>query len=315
MVLAALALIALLSSCSYKITSDPLLAAQVNGDPITLTAFQAVLPVYLASYEVSAEANATTAAPVPLVDWRLPSQRATYTQIQQTALGFLINLTIQQEILREQHITVPAQALRDAQSQINSVIVARKQQLAQNPTDAALNALIQALTPNAIQIFAEQGADQMTFAQHGKLPQAHIYEIDVKTRQLAEQLQTQAQHGASFTALARKYSTSSTAKTNGGEQRRIYVGQLSDESQARGFADGGVGLAFDQAIFAPAETPTYAILPLPSNGGYGLFSIAKRAMAPIATLHNTTTEQGLISNWIAGNLYTAATIKRYVAIG
>jgi len=320
LVLAALALTLLLSSCAYSATSDPLLAAQVNGSPISMTEYQAILPVYIASYEISAQGNATSAASVPLVDWRIPSQRPTYTQIQQTVLTFLINLSLQQQLLSEQHITVPASAIRDAEAQINSVRVSNQQQFNQDPTNTALQALVASLTPTAIHILAEQQAGAMTFGAHGKIPQAHIYELTVKTRQQAEQLQTQAEHGANFTDLARKYSTDSSAATTGGDLGILYVGQLPYEiqqaqQQQPGISDGGFGATFDRAVFAPTQAPAYVILTDPNNGGYSLLHIVARTQAPLADVKDATKENGYLSNWIAGNLYTAATIHRYLANG
>lgn len=317
LVLAALALTMLLSSCAYGATNDPLLAAQVNGSPITMTAFQAILPVYVASYEVSAQNNATTAAGAPLVDWRVPGQRPTYRQIQQTVLTFLINLSLQQQLLSAQHITVPASAIRSAEAQINSVRASEQRQLAQDPTNTAIQALITSLTPTAVHILAEQQAGAITFGAHGKIPQAHIYELTVKTRQQAEQLQAQAEHGANFTDLARKYSTDSSASDTGGDLGILYVGQLPYEiqlaqQQQPGVSDGGFGAAFDRAVFAPTQAPTYVILADPNNGGYSLLHVVGRTPAPLANVKDASKENGYLSNWIAGNLNTAATIHRYV---
>ncbi len=315
LVLAALALSLLLSSCAYSATSDPLLAAKVNGAPISMTEYQTILPVYIASYEVSAESNATSAAAVPLVDWRVPGQRPTYSQIQQTVMMFLINLSLQQQLLSQQHISVPASTIKAAEAQINSVRASNQQQFNQDPTNTALQALITSLTPAAIHILAEQEAGAMTFGAHGKIPQAHVYGIAVKTRQQAEQVQALAEHGANFSDLARKYSTSSSAKQNGGDLGAIYVGQYTYEASSQGISDDGFGAAFDKAIFAPKTAPAYAILPLPSNGGYLLVHVVSRTMTPLAAVKDATTENGYLSNWLAGNLYAAATIQRYLVNG
>jgi len=315
LVLTALALSLLLSSCAYSATSDPLLAARVNGAPITMSEYQAILPVYIASYEVSSQGNATSAAGVPLVDWRIPNQRPTYSQIQQTVLRFLIELSLKQQLLSQQHITVPASTMRAAEAQVDSVRASYQTQLNQDPTNAALQALMTSLTPAAIHILAENSASAMTFGAHGKIPQAHVYGIAVKTRQQAEQVQSLAEHGANFSDLARKYSTDSSAAKNGGDLGLIYAGQFTYEATAQGISDGGFGAALDRAVFAPARAPAYAIIPLPSNGGYLLVHVVSRTMAPLAVVNNASTENGYLSGWIAGNLYAAATIHRYIANG
>ena len=312
-----LTLVVSLAGCSYTTTNDPLLVAQVNGANITLAAYQTLLPFSIAKAEYDAENPNSNSAPTP-IDWRIANQRDAYAQAQQTTLDSLIDLELTREQLRAQHITVSASALRDAQTQITATLITYRQQFTQDPTNSALEALIDSLNSTTVQLLAEQSAGLTALAQHGKLPRVHVSEIVVVGRKQAEHVLTLAQHGASFTTLAKTYSTTGSTASDLGT---IYPGELSYEAYLEAQQNvpsqfsSGVGASFDKLVFAPQRTPAFVLLPLAQGGGYGVFHITQAPQGSLASVKDQSIQLSIIAGWIADTLYTRAQIRQYIVVG
>ena len=282
-------LTALLAGCGANAGSDPLLAAKVNGHGITLAQYQQMLNVY----------RTTNARNSFFTDWRTPNQRANLTSTQQQVLDIFINTELLQEQLDKQHIAVPQKAIQTARDSLNSQIATSRKQLEQSP-DPALKAMVDAITPDVINLLAREGALQSLMQEKGKLPSVHLRGIDLKDQQTAKQMQQKAESGSDFAALARANSLNTTTGAQGGEIGTVFIGQVTPE--------------FDKAVFAPGAHPgKYVILPI--QGSYWLFELTNLGPQAVSTISDSQTQAATVSTWLDEVVRPAASIEEYVTIG
>lgn len=303
----------LLAGCGANAGADPLLAAKVNGHGITLAQYQQMLAAY----------RATNARNNVFTDWRSVSQRNDLATTQQQVLDILINIELLREQLNQQHVTVTQKAIQTARTTLNDQIAQSRKQLERSP-DPALTALLDALTPDVVEMLSEQDAMQTALQEKGKVPAVHLRGIETKDQQTAQQLQQQAESGSDFGALARANSLNKSTSAQGGELGTAFIGEIPTAfgrailgeipyDSAATILDGFAS-AFDKAVFAHGAHPgKYLILPLHNN--YWLFELTNLGLAPLSTLDNSQAVGNVYASWLAEVVRPSASIEEYLTIG
>lgn len=311
------ALSAALSACG--VGSDALVAERVNGNAVSMTAYQQFVTLYKDESADSGQA----------ADWQSPSGRALLSQMQASSLDLLTNALLYHEQVARQHLSV---STKDLQAQLTALTSSLKSAEQQYPNDAEFRSLDQAIkqatteaahnpdlaaiiggrtsAADVLIILAYSNAEQQALTAHAKLPTATVRLIEVATRQQAESLRTQVQHGADFAALAKAHSLDSGTGQQGGALGvpYFYVGQLSQISPA-----------LDTAIFGPSANnakTSYVIVPLDTskNSKYVLAEVTNRGTTAVSKLNDPTTEGSVLSGWLSVVLKPAAAIQQYVAV-
>lgn len=284
-------LAAVLTACAPSASSDPLLAMSVNGAPVSLSSYQQLL----ALFDASAALQGTGAAG-PLA-WQTPGDRATLTSARTETVNFFSNTLIIKQQLDAQHITVTQQDINAATAQLNAQIAQARAQSVSNPTNAGLKALVDAATPDAIRLLAEQQAYTVVLAEKGSVPTVHARGILVKTQAEANATLAALKSGQDFATLAHAKSLDTASAANGGDLGTVYTGQL-------------VG-AFDAQVFKNMKGAGYAIVAFPA--GYGVFDISSRGTAPLSALKNSQTQQQYLTSWVTDVLTPQAKVELYVS--
>src|SRR4029077_2588533 len=96
MLFAALVGVFALTGCGLSVSSDPLVAARVNGHAIPLSAYEDLVRLN--------RANAALSAVAP--DWQSPTGRSQLYPMEKDALSTLTNLQITRDALASQKITI-----------------------------------------------------------------------------------------------------------------------------------------------------------------------------------------------------------------
>lgn len=293
--LAAVAAATLLAGCGVSGASGPLLAAQVNGNGIALSDYQAVVKLYEA--ENAQQVAQSSGQQGSVSDWQSPNGRAGLVPIQQSALNFLVGLDLMHEQIAAHHVSVPQSDLDKAASALDAQVKAYQQQ---QKGDATAAAVVTALTPRVRHLFVEQSVYQTALIARGnvKVPAAHVRAILVDTQAQAQKLEAQAQKGADFGQLAKANSQDTQSAANGGELGTFDVGQLNAQ--------------FDAAVFGAATPSKYVIVPV--NGKYALFEVTQRTTQALTALNDAQTEQTVLSAWLTSVLQPHAQVQTYVTI-
>ena len=116
-----------------------------------------------------------------------------------------------------------------------------KAQLKSQPTNTALRNLIDALTPDTLDILAQKVAVQNTLAKASVFPSANVSGILVDNQQEADDLLAQAKNGADFGQLAKDHSLDTDSASKGGDlaglcrstERRVQQHSFRNESDQR----------------------------------------------------------------------------------
>ncbi len=259
--LVGLALLALgllaLAGCSANTGADALLAARVNGRPITFAQYDSMLRFTTAGSALQGQT----------ADLQSSAGRGVLAMDQQSALVWLLNRELGRDELATQKLSVTPTDRKSAQDSINSYLTTVRQNLQTQPDNAQLQALNASLTPDVTQIIADRLAIEQALAERGTFPTAHVRAIYTDTQATAAQLLRQVQQGADFGKLAHDKSTDPTSAGAYGDLGTVYVGQISPE--------------FDQAVFAPHARPQKYVI-AQAGTQYGLFevtAIGKKAIA------------------------------------
>lgn len=283
-----LLLTVMLAGCGANAGADPLLAAKVNGHGITLAQYQQMLNLYRA-------ANARNNL---LTDWRSAGQRGDLVSTQKQVMGILINIELLREQLRQQHITVSQKELQTARDTLKNQIAENRKQLEQNP-DPAVKALIDAITPDVIDLLSQQEALQAAIQQKGKMPAVHLRGIETKDQQTAQGLLQKAQSGSDFATLARDNSLDKGTGAKGGEIGTLFIGQISNE--------------FDKAVFVPGAHPgKYLVQEI--QGTFWLFELTDLGPHAVSTLNDSQSQSNVVSSWLDEVVRPSASIEEYVTV-
>lgn len=281
----------LLAACAPSATNDPVVALRINGTPVTLSSYQQLLALFDAS---AALQGSGTAAPLA---WQSPNDRQTWTSAKSETVNFFTNTTVIKQELDRQHLTVTQKDIDAAAAQLNAQIANVRAQSQSNPTNAGLKALVDAATPDAIRMLAEQQADTVVLADKAAAPTVKARGILVNTQAEANSLLASLKSGGDFASLAKQHSLDTTSGANGGDLGTIYVGQFVS--------------AFDTQIFRKMQGSGFAVVALGS--GYGVFSISGRGATPLSNLKNSQTQQQYAASWVNNVLVPEAKVEDFVA--
>jgi foldase protein PrsA len=279
----------LLAGCGANAASDPLLAAKVNGHPVTLAQYQQMLTLY----------RATNARNNFFTDWRNASQRSDLASTQKQVLDLLITSELLREQLSKQHLSVSAKAIQTARDTLKSQIADSRKQLEQSP-DPALKALLDSITPDVINLLSEQEAEQSLMQQKGKIPAVHLRGIEAKNQQDARDLQQKAESGSDFAALARDNSQNKSTAVIGGELGTFFSGQVNAD--------------FDNAVFAPGAHPSKYMILL-YQGNYWLLELTDFGPHAVSSISDTQTQSNAITSWLGQVVRPGASVEEYVTVG
>jgi parvulin-like peptidyl-prolyl isomerase len=267
----------LLAGCGANAASDPLLAAKVNGHPVTLAQYQQMLALYRST---NARNNFFT------------------DSTQQQVLDLLITTELTREQLSKQRLTVSAKAIQTARDTLNSQLAQSRKQLEQSP-DPALKSLLDSITPDVISMLSEQEAIQALMQQKGKVPAIHLRGIEAKNQQDARDLQQKAESGTDFATLAHDNSQNKSTGDIGGELGTFFPGQVNTD--------------FDKAVFAPGAHPgKYMVLLY--QGNYWLLELTGFGPHDISSISDTQTESNVVSAWLEQVVRPGASVEEYVTV-
>lgn len=284
------ALLALgLAGCGSGSGADLLTAAHVNGTGIPLAQYKTILTVYTASVARQGQS----------VDWQNPTGRTNLIQVQHDALEFLINLQVARDKyghpLSSADMKVSVKRLADIRTQ-----------LAQGPQDPASRALAASLTPQAIQLLAEQDTLQSKLIQTQSVPTYHVRVIVTHSLKEAQAFQQQVQKGADFGQLAHDHSVDPNSAAQNGDLGTVYPGQLGADFDTGALAKG-------------AHAGKYQIILLPGQPGqpgqYALFELSGYALMPLKGISDPQTQQSTFTAWLTNIVRSRESVRQDITIG
>lgn len=281
---------ALLAGCAPSAASDPLVALRVNGTPLTLSSYQQLLKLFDASAALQASGAASAVA------WQSPSDRQTLGSAKTETVNFFENTAIIKQQLDAQHITVSQKDIDAAVAQLKDQIAQASAQAKSDPSNTALQALVDAATPDAILMLAQQQAYTVVLANKGSVPTVHARGILVKTLKDANDIVAAAKSGQDFATLAKTHSLDTASAANGGELGTVYPGQFL--------------AAFDTHVFKDMNGDGVVIVPFTSD--YGVFQITGRSMSPLSAVKDAQTQNTYLTSWVTNVLMPQAKVNVYV---
>jgi parvulin-like peptidyl-prolyl isomerase len=285
---AALVGVFVLAGCGLSVSSDPLVAARVNGHAIPLSAYEDLVRLN--------RANAALQATAP--DWQSPTGRSQLYPMQKDALTTLTNLQITRDALASQKVTISASDLKTARDSLNKQVDELKTQLKTQPNNPALRNLIDALTPDTLDILAQKIAAQNALAKAPVFPSANVRGILVANQQEADDLLAQAKNGADFGQLAKDHSLDVTSAPKGGDLGRIYAGELNDE--------------FTNTAFGSRATND-KYFEIPYGNSFAIFEVTDRKPAALPDGISAQGQQTAIDAWMS--TLPKPVVEQYITIG
>lgn len=279
-----------LAGCAPSATSDPLVAMRVNGVSVTMSSYQQLLTLFDASAALQGSGPAAALA------WQSPSDRQTLTSAKTETINFFKNTLIIKQQLDAQRLTVTQKDIDAATAQLNAQIAQARAQAKSDPTNTGLQALVDAATPDAINLLAEQQAYTVVLATQGSAPTVQARGILVKTRADADSIVSAVKGGQDFATLARTRSLDSGSAAKGGDLGTVYPGQFLP--------------AFDTSVFKDMTGTGVVVVSLSPD--YGVFQITGRKMEPLSALKNSQAQQQYLTSWVTNVLMPQAKVDLYV---
>jgi hypothetical protein len=277
-----------LTGCGLSASSDPLVAARVNGHAIPLSAYESVVRLN--------RANAALQATAP--DWQSPGGRSQLYPMEKDALSTLTNLQIMRDALAMQKISVTASEVKTARDSLNKQVDGLKAQSKANPGNTALRDLIDALTPDTLDILAQRMAVQNALVKAPVFPSAHVRGLLVQHQQEADDLLAQAKSGADFGKLAKEHSIDTANAAESGELGRVYIGQFSAQ--------------FSDTVFG-AHATNDKFFAIPFGDNFAVFEITDRNPMSLVDVTDAQQQQAVISAWMSS--LPKPTVEQYITIG
>ena len=271
-------------------TSKPGVAAEVNGEVISMTLFGTLATVDVAAIQRPSQ-NPATGAPVPGQDLTTAAGKAALRLREKADLDQLISTALAVSYARK-HGLLATQSQID--TQLNSIYTQQggkaaflKAVEAQGYTEAVVK-----------EIVANQATGgNVNFAIAAKAPcpcaGKHVRHILVKDKALAQKLakELQANSGATFAALAARYSTDTGSAIHGGDLGGVIKGQTVPP--------------FDKAVFS--QKVGQISDPVKSQYGYHIIEVLP---GPPPTTQSSST---YFAKWLKDQR-AKAIIKTYVKI-
>jgi len=294
LVLVGFALLAFgLAGCSANTGADPLLAARVNGSPITLAQYDSMLRFTQAGSALRGQTG----------DLQSPADRDNLNAFGQSAMSWLIYRDLAGQQLAAQKLHVTSAERKSAHDFVDSYITQVRQQLQMQPDNAQLRALHASLTPDVIQIITDRLANEQALADQSKFPTVHVRGIYVNTRDQATSLLKQVQKGADFGTLAHDKSIDSQTASKYGDLGTTYVGQISPE--------------FSQQVFprlARNQQPQKQYVIAPVGATYGLFEVTQPGKAVIPQDQQQQLGLQVTESWLSTVVQPQGSVDQYVTL-
>ncbi len=294
LLVAVLAVLGLLSlagcGTSGSAGSGLLLAAQVNGNGITLDDYQLVLAALKADNAMNGQQTT--------FDWQTPSGRSTAAQAQKFALDYLVDAELIHEQLVKQHIPVAQKDIAAEEKRIGDGITNAVKARRGDPVADAYRA---AFNAQLIHLLARVNVEHTAFVAHGAVPTAQVRVLilrgaskDVVAK--ATQLTKQAKSGADFAQLVQANSQDPQTAAKGGDLGTVYA--------------GGFNATFDTKLFSTNDTYVTVIF----NNNVYLFQVTQRGNKQLSDLKDDQTAGSDLDNWIKDvvSMQDQASIKRYI---
>lgn len=280
----------LLAGCAPSATNDPVLAMRVNGVPITMSSYQQLLTLFDAS---AALQGSGTSAPIA---WQSPGDRQTLASARTETINFFKNTIIIKQQLDAQHIAVTQKDIDAAKAELDAQIAQAAAQSKSAPTNTGLKALIDAATPDAIQLLAQQQAYTLVMADKGSAPTVQARGILVSSLKDANNIVAAVKSGQDFATLARTHSLDSASAAKGGDLGTVYPGQFLP--------------AFDTQVFKDLKGDGVVVVPFTSD--YGVFQISGRKLSPLSAIKDAQTQNQYLTSWVTNVLIPQAHVDLYV---
>jgi parvulin-like peptidyl-prolyl isomerase len=281
-----------LAGCSANTGADPLLAARVNGSPITLAQYDSMSRFSQASAALQGRAG----------DLQSPSGRNNLNNVGQSAFTWLINRELARQQLAAQKLSITSAEQKNSRDFVDSYAAQIRQQLALQPDNAQLRELQDSLTPEVSQIIVGRLAGEQALADQSKFPTVHVRGIYVDKQDDANKLLDQVKQGADFGQLAHDKSQDSASAGKYGDLGTIYVGQISTE--------------FSQQVFpavARGQTPPkYVIVPVGAE--YGLFEVTQPGKTAIAKEDQEQQGLQIVESWFSTVVQPQSNVEQYVTL-
>jgi len=284
-----------LAGCSANTGADPLLAARVNGSPITLAQYDSMLRFTQASSALRGQVG----------DLQSPADRDNLNAFGQSALTWLTYRDLAGQQLAAQHLRVTPAERKSAQDFVtgpNGYTAQVRQQLQSQPDNVQLRALLASITPDVTRIIVDRLANEQALADQSKFPTVHVRAIYVDTQDQATSLLKQVQHGADFGQLAHNKSIDSQSAGKYGDLGTTYVGQISPEFSQQVFPH----LARNQQ---PAK---YVIAPVGTK--YGLFEVTQPGKTAIPQDQLQQLGLQVTESWLSTVAQAQGSVDQYVTL-
>ena len=271
-------------------TSKPGVAAEVNGEVVSMDLFGTLATVDVAAIQRPSQ-DPATGAPVPAQDLTTAAGKAALRLREKKDLDGLISTALLVSYAR-QHGMVASQSQIDAQ--LNGIYSAQGGKAAFLKTVEA-QGYTEAVVKEIVGNQATSGNVNFAIAAKAPCPCAgkHVRHILVKDKALALRLakELQANGGATFAALAARYSTDTGSAIHGGDLGGIIKGQTV--------------APFDKAVFS--QKVGQISNPVQSQYGYHIIEVLP-GTPPTAQSSST-----YFAKWLKDQR-AKATIKTYVKI-
>lgn len=287
-----------LAGCGSNGTSDPLLAARINGNPITLAQYDSMVRFTAANAAVQGHMS----------DLQSPAGRQNFNAIGQSAMSWLVNGELAREQLAAQKLKVTADERKGAQSFLDDYKLQIQQQLEMQPGDPQMQGLLASLTPNVEQIIVDRLANEQALADQAAIPSAHLRAIFTNTRADADNLLKQVQQGSDFGNLARDHSTDADSAAKYGDLGTVYVGQDSPAASV-----GLLTPELESRLFAPGAHPAKDMV-MPAGSGYAVVEIMQQGKAQLPAADRTSLGITVVEAWLANVVQPQAGVDQYVAL-
>jgi hypothetical protein len=278
-----------LTGCGLRVSSDPLVAARVNGHAIPLSAYEDLVRFN--------RANAALQATAP--DWQSPTGRSQLYPMEKDALTTLTDLQIMRDALARQNVTVSASDVKSARDTLNKQVDENfKAALKKDPTNTALRNLIDTLTPDTLDILAQEIAVKNALAKAPVFPSANVRGILVDNAPEADDLLAQVKSGADFGQLAKDHSLDTTSAPKGGDLGRIFAGELNDDFTSKAFGPNAINDKYFE---------------MPYGNSFAVFEMTDRKPAALPDGISPQGQQTAIAAWMS--TLPKPKVEQYITIG
>lgn len=287
-----------LAGCGNNGAADPLLAARVNGTPITLSQYDGMLHFTAANAAVQGH----------LADLQSPTDRQNLNSVGQGAMDWLVSEALAKQELAAQKLKVTAAEQKSAQDMVDNFKAQVQQQLEMQPGNPQMQNLMDAMTPDVQHNLVDRLANEQAIADQGMLPYAHLRAIFTDKKSDADDLLKQVQQGADFGTLAHDHSTDAQSAAAWGDLGNVFVGQDTPANSV-----GLLTSELETTVFAPSAHPAKDFV-LPAGNGYALVEIMQQGSGQLPQADRASMGISVAEAWLTTVVQPKAGLDQYVAL-